>query len=76
MQGVLIDPSTIVISYDYLRGEPRGHQKKMKIEQPMIKAIVSIAMPALMFALLVSIFEMAPNSNALTALLALMLATL
>jgi len=28
MQGVLIDPSTIVISYDYLRGEPRGHQKK------------------------------------------------
>jgi len=28
MQGVLIDPTTIVISYDYLRGEPRGHQKK------------------------------------------------
>ncbi len=28
MQGVLIDTSTIVISYDYLRGEPRGHQKK------------------------------------------------
>lgn len=28
MQGVLIDRSTIVISYDYLRGEPRGHQKK------------------------------------------------
>ena len=28
MQSVLIDPSTIVISYDYLRGEPRGHQKK------------------------------------------------
>ncbi len=28
MQGVLIDQSTIVISYDYLRGEPRGHQKK------------------------------------------------
>jgi len=28
MQGVLIEPSTIVISYDYLRGEPRGHQKK------------------------------------------------
>lgn len=28
MQGVLIDPSTIVISYDYLRGEPRAHQKK------------------------------------------------
>lgn len=28
MQGVLIDPSTIVISYDYLRGEPRGAKKK------------------------------------------------
>ncbi len=28
MQSVLIDPSTIVISYDYLRGEPRGAQKK------------------------------------------------
>ena len=28
MQSVLIDRSTIVISYDYLRGEPRGHQKK------------------------------------------------
>ncbi len=28
MQGVLIDPSSIVITYDYMRGEPRGHQKK------------------------------------------------
>ena len=28
MQGVLIDPSTILISYDYLRGEPRGVKKK------------------------------------------------
>jgi len=28
MQGVLIDPTTIVISYDYLRGEPRGHLRK------------------------------------------------
>ena len=28
MQSVLIDTSTIVISYDYLRGEPRGYQKK------------------------------------------------
>lgn len=28
MQSVLADPSTIVISYDYLRGEPRGTQKK------------------------------------------------
>ncbi len=28
MQSVLTDRSTIVISYDYLRGEPRGIQKK------------------------------------------------
>ncbi|RLD43776.1 MAG: cytochrome c oxidase accessory protein CcoG [Bacteroidetes bacterium] len=28
MQSVLMDRSTIVISYDYLRGEPRGFQKK------------------------------------------------
>jgi len=28
MQSVLIDPTTIVISYDYLRGEPRGHLRK------------------------------------------------
>jgi len=28
MQGVLVDANTIAISYDYLRGEPRGHQKK------------------------------------------------
>lgn len=28
MQGVLIDPNTIVVSYDYMRGEPRGAQKK------------------------------------------------
>jgi len=28
MQGVLLDPDTIVISYDFLRGEKRGHRKK------------------------------------------------
>ncbi len=28
MQSVLIDRNTVVISYDYLRGEPRGFQKK------------------------------------------------
>jgi cytochrome c oxidase accessory protein FixG len=32
MQGVLIDPNTIVISYDFLRGEPRGHRKIKDIE--------------------------------------------
>jgi cytochrome c oxidase accessory protein FixG len=33
MQGVLIDPSTIVISYDYLRGEPRGAKRKDDTEE-------------------------------------------
>ena len=28
MQGVLVDTNTIAIAYDYLRGEPRGYQKK------------------------------------------------
>lgn len=28
IQGVLLDPDSIVISYDYLRGEPRGLRKK------------------------------------------------
>ncbi len=33
LQGVLIDSNTIVISYDYLRGEPRGAAKKEKSEK-------------------------------------------
>lgn len=28
LQGVLIDRKTLVVAYDYLRGEPRGHIKK------------------------------------------------
>lgn len=28
LQGVLLDKSSIVVAYDYVRGEPRGHQKK------------------------------------------------
>ena len=32
LQSVLIDPNTIVVSYDYLRGEPRGFAKKGDIE--------------------------------------------
>lgn len=30
MQGVLLDESSIVVAYDYLRGEPRGKIKKKK----------------------------------------------
>ncbi len=33
LQGVLIDSNTIVVSYDYLRGEPRGAAKKEKSEK-------------------------------------------
>lgn len=32
MQGVLLDPNSIVVAYDYIRGEPRGKQKKDQIE--------------------------------------------
>ncbi len=28
LQGVLLDKKSIVVAYDYVRGEPRGHQKK------------------------------------------------
>ncbi len=28
LQGVLLDKNSIVVAYDYKRGEPRGHQKK------------------------------------------------
>lgn len=33
LQSVLIDSNTIIVSYDYLRGEPRGVQKKGETEQ-------------------------------------------
>ncbi len=32
MQGVLLDPNSIVVAYDYMRGEPRGKLKKDQIE--------------------------------------------
>jgi len=28
LQGVLLDKKSIVVAYDFVRGEPRGHQKK------------------------------------------------
>lgn len=28
LQGVLLDKKSIIVAYDYLRGEPRGHDKK------------------------------------------------
>ncbi|HEX5171017.1 MAG TPA: cytochrome c oxidase accessory protein CcoG [Cyclobacteriaceae bacterium] len=33
LQGVLLTKESIVVAYDWLRGEPRGHLKKQKVEQ-------------------------------------------
>jgi cytochrome c oxidase accessory protein FixG len=33
LQGVLLDKNSIVVAYDYLRGEPRGHLKKQPVKQ-------------------------------------------
>lgn len=32
LQGVLLDPNSVVIAYDYIRGEPRGHLKRNEIK--------------------------------------------
>ena len=32
MQGVLLDPNSVVVAYDYVRGEPRGKLKKDQVE--------------------------------------------
>jgi cytochrome c oxidase accessory protein FixG len=32
LQGVMLDKNSIVVAYDYKRGEPRGHQKKGVID--------------------------------------------
>ncbi len=32
LQGVMLDPNSVVIAYDYLRGEPRGIAKKTSTE--------------------------------------------
>jgi cytochrome c oxidase accessory protein FixG len=34
LQGVLLGKSSIVVAYDWIRGEPRGHLKKKETEQP------------------------------------------
>jgi cytochrome c oxidase accessory protein FixG len=34
LQGVMLDRNSIVVAYDYVRGEPRGHvQKKEKVQE-------------------------------------------
>lgn len=32
LQGVLLDQNSIVIAYDYIRGEPRGHLKRNQVK--------------------------------------------
>ncbi|MEI6947192.1 cytochrome c oxidase accessory protein CcoG [Paraflavisolibacter sp. H34] len=35
LQGVLLDKKSIVVAYDYVRGEPRGKVKKASLENPL-----------------------------------------
>lgn len=41
LQGVLLDPNSMVVAYDYKRGEKEGNLKKGKIEKYPKKEIVS-----------------------------------
>jgi cytochrome c oxidase accessory protein FixG len=34
LQGVMLDKNSIVVAYDYLRGEPRGKKSKIETETP------------------------------------------
>lgn len=34
LQGVMLDKHSLVVAYDYIRGEPRGKLRKNEIEQP------------------------------------------
>lgn len=42
MQGVLLDESSIVVAYDYIRGEPRGRIKKAKKKAAAANPLVAI----------------------------------
>jgi len=37
LQGVLLDSNSIVVAYDYKRGEPRGAARKKEIEEGIVK---------------------------------------
>ncbi|HFC01243.1 MAG TPA: cytochrome c oxidase accessory protein CcoG [Phaeodactylibacter sp.] len=48
MQGVLLDESSIVVAYDYVRGEPRGKVKKSKSKKtanPLVAIQSSVEQP-------------------------------
>jgi len=49
MQSVLLDENSIVVTYDYLRGEPRGkikRKKSLKKENPLVNIQQQVAAPA------------------------------
>ena len=37
LQGVLVDRDTVNVTYDYVRGEPRGHRKRNASEEELAK---------------------------------------
>jgi len=43
LQGVLLDKKSMVVAYDYVRGEPRGKLKKAKLEVPQGDCIDCLA---------------------------------
>lgn len=48
MQSVLLDENSIVVTYDYLRGEPRGkikRKKSLKVENPLVAIQKQVAAP-------------------------------
>ncbi len=43
LQGVMLDPNSIVVAYDYVRGEPRGKIKQTATEEPKLGDCVDCA---------------------------------
>ena len=66
LQGVLLDPNSIVVGYDFKRGEPK--KKFPEIMREIILAIVSIANNAWMYVPQVLIFATGHNWNVLIVL--------
>jgi polyferredoxin len=73
LQGVLLDKNSIVITYDEVRGEPRGKMRKNEVRK--IGDCIDCMQCVYMYAPQVLTFAMAHSWNVLTALLALMPAT-
>ena len=61
LQGALLDSKSIVVGYDYKRGEGRGRFKKMKTEELEEKEIVLIVVNVFMFAQRVLTYETVLN---------------